>query len=278
MTTAIDDNKKVNGFTLQERERAWTALASSIDKVHYQSFDEVEATGRLNLAFFNLKNNRDPQAPYEAGRSFLPNEPFPRDMFNGNINLEGNQLTHLDFLSPLRMIKNLNAQDNRIDSIGGLGQLLSCQSLHLGSNQLSDLSPLAHLVSIEQLILNNNKLTSLSGLSQLLSYELLSLSNNKLTTLKQIANVVIANNLYVRNNELTNLEGLSHLQSADYMDFTGNPLKTIDSLVNNTELDLGLLDVSDVEFPDDYDVKWVTDRRFPEGAVLYKTPSRLNYV
>lgn len=117
------------------------------------------------------------------------------------LDISGNGLTSLEYLTACKELNELYAADNRLDDCPTLPNLVH---LDLAGNQLTDAEFVSSLPRLKTLYLDRNQLTDITPMCSLSSLSTLDLTNNAIKTLKGLEVLPNLKLLYVEGNQLDN--------------------------------------------------------------------------
>lgn len=103
------------------------------------------------------------------------------------IDLLGNTIENIDYLSPVTGMWELNLSENKIRDIKALSQMKELSEVELASNQIESLEALSELSEITNLDLNSNQIKDISPLSGLKNLLWLNLSDNPIEDISPLA-------------------------------------------------------------------------------------------
>lgn len=192
----------------------------------------------------------------------------------------------LEGIEALENLRELNLEDNFVESVAPLGDSTKLEKLSLRNNEitnleeidfedilflnirdlslrhnvkrdsegngtrLADLSLLDQMVSLRKLELRDNHIEDLSPLSNLRKLKELDIRENKFNTIEPLATLTQLEELNIRDNEVESLEPLRYLTRLTYLNIHSNTeldaLEPISDLVN-----LETLIMRNVEIEDD---------------------------
>lgn len=136
---------------------------------------------------------------------------LPQGLKLESLDISGNRIKDLSFLSSLSTLKSLNAENNLIKDLSPLSSLHSLTALQLDGNLIRDLSPVASLLKLEQLSLSDNKLMDISALSQLTALKSLDLSNNQISDITPLNTLAALESLNLSRNPYADLSPVAQL-------------------------------------------------------------------
>ncbi|NIK79041.1 internalin A [Paenibacillus castaneae] len=106
-----------------------------------------------------------------------------------NLDLENNKISDLKLLKPLsKSLMNLHIGGNQITDLNALEGLSLLRSLYAENNQIKVITPLRKLTNLEVLNLNNNLVYDLEPLRSLKKISNLYLANNRIWNIEPISN------------------------------------------------------------------------------------------
>lgn len=127
------------------------------------------------------------------------------------LNISGNRISDLSFLSSLHTLKTLTAEDNLIKDISPLSGLTALTSINLNGNLIRDIAPIASLAELEELSVSNNRLIDISPVSQLTALKALDLSNNQISDISPINTLTTLESLNLNRNPFKDLSPIAEL-------------------------------------------------------------------
>lgn len=145
-----------------------------------------------------------------------------------SLNLSGNSLSDVSFISHFENLTSLDLSNNEIKSLDYILDNRGMRTLDVSGNQISDISDLRHMSSIRYLDISDNNVTDITPLSTMYDLESLHISNNKLTVFRD---------------PLSGLENLKEL-SVGYCNISFNDIISLRYLSNLTHLDVSGTDPS----------------------------------
>ncbi|CAL5989334.1 ABC_transporter substrate-binding protein [Hexamita inflata] len=95
-------------------------------------------------------------------------------------------LKHINFISTLVNLTNLDLSFNQIEDLRPLQNLIGLKEINLSHNDIEDISPLRKLVKTESLQLGYNKIVDINPLKYLKELKELHIQNNLLLTVKPL--------------------------------------------------------------------------------------------
>lgn len=135
---------------------------------------------------------------------------------------EGGQISNLEPLSQLTLLRELRLGNNRIDDISPLASLSSLEVLELNNNQIEDISPLSSLTALTTLKLDNNRISNILPLESLESLSVIDLSYNEISDITPLANLTSLTTLKLKSNYIQDISALQNLSSLSTLDLSGN--------------------------------------------------------
>jgi hypothetical protein len=161
--------------------------------------------------------------------------------------------------SDIASLLELIAPNTSVESLAGLEQAVSLQTLALANSNIVNLAPLAELTSLERINLNGNQITDLSPLAGLTNLTLLFVANNDISDLSPLAGLTSLTRLDVGSNDFDSLEPLSSLTNLTQLGIYGNDLNDLTALSSLTNLTL--LSASDNMISDITPITGLTELR-----------------
>ena len=143
------------------------------------------------------------------------------------IDLGNNTLRHLDPLSGMMYLSEIDLQHNAISSLGALSGLTGLQKLNVSYNSITDLSPLTGCSNLSWLDAGHNSLSNISSMEALTTLNHLNLEYNGLTDISPLAACTALTNLDISNNMIQHIASLSTLTGLQYFDFSYNNVSAL---------------------------------------------------
>lgn len=143
------------------------------------------------------------------------------------IDLGNNTLRHLDPLSGMMYLSEIDLQHNAISSLGALSGLTGLQKLNVSYNSITDLSPLTGCTKLSWLDAGHNSLSNISSMEVLTTLNHLNLEYNGLTDISPLAACTALTNLDISNNKIQHIVSLSTLTGLQYFDFSYNNVSAL---------------------------------------------------
>ncbi|CAL5986386.1 ABC_transporter substrate-binding protein [Hexamita inflata] len=103
-----------------------------------------------------------------------------------SINSNMPPLKHINFISTLVNLTNLDLSQNQIKDLRPLQNLIGLKEINLSHNDIEDISPLRKLIKTEILQLGYNKIVDVNPLKYLIELKELHIQNNLLFTVKPL--------------------------------------------------------------------------------------------
>lgn len=148
--------------------------------------------------------------------------------FLQTINLSQNKIKTIDALE-LPRLRKLNLNDNLINSLEGLKNHRSLESLSLRRNKLRDMKGCEGWTSLKLLDLKENQIKSWEGLQRLPSLEVLQLRNNQIKTIPEdLPEFPRLKRVNLRENKLPKqgeIKKLLKYKTLDDLSVAGNPFE-----------------------------------------------------
>jgi internalin A len=190
-----------------DQNRKW------IDIIH----QEMKARfGVLELDNFGLK-----KIPYDL--EFMP--------WLTKLSLANNEIATIEYLKPLRALRQLNLSHNRIEGIRELNTMKNLRHLDISHNRLRSIGYLRPLVHLTTLELHHNQITRISNLDNNTALKTLGLSNNKITKLENIGHLKELQALYASYNEISDLSELAKLPKLNRIVLSSNKIESLKPLL-----------------------------------------------
>jgi internalin A len=152
------------------------------------------------------------------------------------LNLNSNQISEINPLSPLPNLTYLNLHSNEITDITPLSVLTNLTELNLYKNQITDITGLLALTNLTYLNLNHNQITDITGLSALTNLTSLNLGDNQITDITGLWALTNLTSLNLGDNQITDITGLSTLTNLTNLDLYKNQITDITLLSAFTNL------------------------------------------
>lgn len=140
------------------------------------------------------------------------------------VSIFNTELTSLQGLFQLRLLRRLRLDANRIEDLSPLGRLTGVNDMSLGTNQIRDVFPLRRLIRMVKLNLNNNEIRDLGPLVKLINLEELNFNRNEVSSLAFIANMQKLRVLNCSTNLIEDISPLLDLPALTRVSLQGNPL------------------------------------------------------
>ena len=140
------------------------------------------------------------------------------------VSIFNTELTSLQGLFQLRLLRRLRLDANRIEDLWPLGRLTGVNDMSLGTNQIRDVFPLRRLIRMVKLNLNNNEIRDLGPLVKLINLEELNFNRNEVSSLAFIANMQKLRVLNCSTNLIEDISPLLDLPALTRVSLQGNPL------------------------------------------------------
>lgn len=249
----------------------------------------------LLVAIFGSSNNRIEFA--DTGLEKAVREAIDKekgDIFNKDVqNLQvldasGKNIKNLEGIGALIELRELDLEDNFVDSVSPLKETVKLQDLSLRNNEitnlekidfqdiihlnlkrlslrhnvkrdskgkgtrLEDISLLNKMVFLEELELRDNHIKDLRPISNLRKLEDLDIRENKFTSIEPLETLTRLEKLNIRENKIESLESLRYLSRLTYLNIhSDDKLKSLDAiknLVNLESLIMPNLEIEDINF------------------------------
>ena len=124
-----------------------------------------------------------------------------------HLDLSFNQFKTIELNSPY--IKSINLRGNCLSSIQFLSSFTYLSKLNLRGNCIKYLQPLTKLKRLESLNIRGNKVSSIEFLIENINIKKLDLRNNRIKSIKSLANLPLLNQLYIQGNDIYDLHLLT---------------------------------------------------------------------
>lgn len=248
----------MDGLTEEDRQ-LWTArirqflpqLIRSPIMFTSSSIVRSSLTSSIIPSFLNVESNNPVEFPQKAlekivksheaqlsrlDLSYMNITEIPRDMwpyfqYIKNLNLEGNSISDLSFLSSLPVLCHLNIRNNHIAILNHFDNCIALESLLADNNLISEISDFSRLTRIEEISLSNNRIENASSLFALPSVRSINLSKNKITEL-----------LFDPNNNISSMDlsynlieyfNINSVQNISHLDVSNNLLRDISICIDS---------------------------------------------
>lgn len=142
----------------------------------------------------------------------------------------GNPLEGDILCSDVASLLELIAPDSNIESLAGLEQAISLQTLSLANNAISNLSPLAELTRLERINLNNNAISDITPLASLVNLTSLFITSNDISDISPLAGLSNLTRLDLGNNNAANLNALGGLSGLRQLGIYNNGVDSLAAL------------------------------------------------
>ncbi|CAL5989348.1 leucine-rich_repeat protein [Hexamita inflata] len=188
------DKRAIEMYKSKISSRCLTISRSDIPNDNIQSIQFVDELPVNQLKIFSVADIRFDRVPTKLTRLHVIN--CPNSNFTGLEQMR--QLTflrifsnmpplqHVNFISTLVNLTNLDLSQNQIEDLRPLQNLVELQKINLSHNHIEDISPLRKLVKTEILNLDTNKIVDINPLKYLKELKELNLQNNLLFTVKPL--------------------------------------------------------------------------------------------
>jgi len=133
------------------------------------------------------------------------------------LDMSGNLIHDLSFVSSLRNLEHLGLVDNRISDLASLAEVSSLRTLDLSGNPLRDIAPLAGLSNLENLSLERTEVTDLSPLANLQSLQRLCIEKTPVRDISVVQNMSALEILDLDYDHLQNEEQRAILDSLGWL-------------------------------------------------------------
>jgi internalin A len=160
--------------------------------------------------------------------------------------LAGSNVIHLDPLTHLVHLEELELVGTQVTDFGPLSSLTQLKKLRLSSSPVQDLGPLTHLVHLEELELSWTQVTDLGPLSSLTQLKKLSLLGSPLQDIEPLTHLVHLEELVLRGTQVTDLEPLSSLTQLKNLSIWQSPVEDLEPLTHLVHLEELELDETEV--------------------------------
>jgi len=147
-----------------------------------------------------------------------------------SLNISYNAVTDLAPLAGCSKLTRLDAGNNQIAQIQGIGSLPLLSHLSLDFNQLTDISSLSGCGELTELHVANNQIYDISVVGTLLKLDVLDFAYNQVSTLPDWAEGCVLRTIDGSHNLLANIDSLSQLEQISYIYMDYNALTNIDAL------------------------------------------------
>ena len=168
---------------------------------------------------------------------------------NRELDLTGSQVSDLEPLAKLTMLKGLDLTRTQISDIRPLAKLTVLTWLNLMETQISDIESLARLTALESLLLTNTQVSNIGPLTKLNALERLNLAFTQVSDISPLAKLNALEWLDLTDTQISNIGPLAKLTALERLDLTFTPVSDISPLakLNALErLDLAFTQVSDI--------------------------------
>lgn len=153
-----------------------------------------------------------------------------------SLDLRGNKLEDLSFLSELANLTILNLSSNKIQNIGTLKQLTKLGTINLRDNQIEDASALSELTDLKSINIAGNQIKNASFLTNLTSLVTLNLTNNQIEDASALSDLTHLISLDIRGNQLIDVSFLTNLTELNALKLSNNQIEDISALSGLTNL------------------------------------------
>lgn len=170
------------------------------------------------------------------------------------LNLYGNNISDISFLSSLTKLTHLSIEENEINDIFTLSRLTLLVYLNCNNNRISDISFLTHLIQLKYLSLWNNQISDIRALINLKELNHLTLWSNQISDITILTYLTQLNYLDLDENKISNITPLKNLINLTTLYLNDNVISDISVLTNlviirNLYLaNNNILDISNLRF------------------------------
>lgn len=186
---------KASGYITKSEAESITQLDLSNTGVQ----DLSELVKLPNLVSLDLSSNQYTQIT------------LPEGLRLETLNISGNRISDLSFVSSVPGLKTLIAEGNLIKDLSQISLCSSLTVLNLNGNLIRDIAPVASLSNLEDLSLSNNKLIDISPISSLTGLKILDVSNNQIKDIAPLNTLTSLENLNLSRNPFPDLSPIADL-------------------------------------------------------------------
>lgn len=257
-TEAEDDGEVVryewrfgdgNSITSEDPTATHTYTAAGMYLVTVTAVDDEDARATLSVSI-NVESTQIGEPCSRPGNILtFPDANLAAAVREAIEAQTGNTLDGDILCSDIASLLELVAPNSDIESLAGLEQAISLQTLSLPENTISNLSPLAELVNLERINLNGNAISDISPLANLADLTSLFIATNDVSDISPVAGLGNLTRLDIGSNGVESLNSLGALTGLRQLGIYNNGLENLTALaplVNLTFLSASDNLISDV--------------------------------
>ena len=160
------------------------------------------------------------------------------EQWNRELDLMDSQVSDLEPLAKLTMLKGLDLMGTQISDISPIARLTALESLLLNSTQVSNIGTLTKLNALERLSLAFTQVSDISPIANLTALEWLDLAGTRISNIGTLAKLTALERLDLALTQISDIRPLAKLAALEHLDLTGTqvtditPLTKLDALRN----------------------------------------------
>lgn len=257
-TEAEDDGEVVryewrfgdgNSINTEDPSATHTYTAAGMYLVTVTAVDNEAARATLSVSI-NVEDNQIGEPCSRPGNILsFPDDNLAAAVRDAIETQTGSALAGDILCSDIASLLELIAPNSNIESLAGLEQAISLQTLSLPENAISNLSPLADLTRLERINLNGNAISDISPLAALANLTSLFIATNDVNDISPLAGLTNLTRLDIGSNGVESLNTLGALTGLRQLGIYNNGLESLAALaplVNLTFLSASDNLISDV--------------------------------